>query len=123
MRNTRITRKMMVTSGLKRRMKVLFAIAVGGALIAGTGIALAAEFKIGQAGQKFSERKIDATVGDTLHFVNDDNVVHQVTINELGVDSGAMDPGAEYSTTLSESGEFKVRCSIHPRMRIKLTVQ
>lgn len=94
-----------------------------------TSTALAAEIKISQKGKKFSgpgikSKKLKASVGDTLVFVNDDTTTHNL-VSRKGIkfDSGAMDVGAVYPLKLDKNGKITIRCAIHPRMKLKVTVK
>jgi plastocyanin len=58
-------------------------------------------------------------------FVNDDDNVHNVYSATPGqeFDLGAQQPGTAGSHVFATSGEVKVRCAIHPRMRLTVTVE
>lgn len=87
--------------------------------------ALADEYTITQAEKRFSERKITIAVGDTLSFVNNDGTTHNVHSNTAGheFDLGAQAPGEATSYFFSNPGTIKVRCAIHPKMKIIVTVE
>jgi plastocyanin len=104
-------------------MKTIAAIAV--AALAGVSVgALAAERTIGQKGRAFSEPELAIAAGDTVVFVNNDDVVHNVlsTSPVQPFNLGSQAPGASTPMKFNKSGEIAVLCAIHPRMRMKIKV-
>lgn len=99
-------------------------LAIVAGLLAGTTAALAAEHSIGQKGKVFSETSLKIKRGDTLVFVNDDNVTHNVLSNSAGnqFNLGAIGPGNSTPVTFDKSGEVLVVCAIHPTMKMTVTV-
>ncbi len=87
--------------------------------------ALAAEHTVSQERKKFSERKMTIAVGDTVNFVNNDKITHNVYSSSSGhkFDMGAQAPGTAAKHTFSKPGKVKVRCAIHPKMKITLKVE
>ena len=95
-------------------------------IVAGmASVASAAEVTITQKDKKFSERKVEVSVGDTIKFVNDDDITHNVHSSTDGqsFDLGAQAPGTESSYTFAQAGEVKIRCAIHPKMKLTVTVK
>jgi plastocyanin len=84
----------------------------------------AAEYIISQEGKKFAPETVDAKVGDTLRFQNDDRVGHTVYSETPGFDFtiGKQKPGESDVVALDKAGEFEVRCAIHPRMKLTVVV-
>lgn len=66
----------------------------------------------------FSELKIKA--GDTVEFVNSDSVKHNVFLEDLF--NFVQLPGAKDKQQFKKPGTYDVRCAIHPKMKIKITV-
>jgi len=99
-------------------------LAVTAGLIAGTTVAFAAEHSVGQKGKVFSETSLKIKRGDTVVFVNDDNVTHNVLSNSPGdqFNLGAIGPGNSTPVTFDKAGEVLVVCAIHPTMKLTLTV-
>lgn len=99
-----------------------FAVIAG--LIAGTTVAFAAEHTIGQKGKVFSETSLKIKRGETLVFVNDDNVTHNVLSNSAGnqFNLGALGPGNSTPVTFDKAGEVLVVCAIHPTMKMTVTI-
>ena len=90
----------------------------------GVGIAAAAlTHTVGQTDKAFDTKKLTVAVGDTVLFVNNDDVKHNVMVKKLGINTGLQDPGGEASVTFDKAGKFKVRCGIHPKMKITVTVE
>jgi plastocyanin len=58
--------------------------------------------------------------GATVVFDNDDTAPHTVTARSGGVDSGVLDPGKQFSATITEG--FDYFCQIHPSMTAKIAV-
>jgi plastocyanin len=63
----------------------------------------------------FTPSTVNISAGDTVEFVNDDSMAHDITF-EAGFNSGATGafaPGAHYNHTFAANGTFKYRCTIH----------
>jgi plastocyanin len=92
----------------------------------GLGIttAFAVEHSIGQKGRHFSESEITIKKGDSILFVNDDNISHNVLSttsgNEFNLHSQA--PGTSTSVTFDKTGDISVICAIHPTMKMLVKV-
>ena len=94
------------------------------AFIAGASVALAAERTINQKGKVFSESALEIRKGDTLVFLNDDNVVHNVLSTTPGnvFNLGSISPGHSTPVTFDKSGELQILCAIHPSMKMSVKV-
>lgn len=87
--------------------------------------AKAAETDIDQRGIRFSRADIAVKVGDTLHFHNHDDVTHNIMVidaDDEPEDEGLQKPGEIINATFDEAGTFQVRCAIHPKMKMTVTV-
>jgi plastocyanin len=95
------------------------------AFIAGASVALAAERTISQKGKVFSESAVEIKKGDTLVFLNDDNVVHNVLSTTPGnvFNLGSIGPGHSTPVTFDKSGELQVLCAIHPSMKMSVKIR
>jgi plastocyanin len=93
--------------------------------IAGAGVALAAERTISQKGKVFSESALEIKKGDTLVFLNDDNVIHNVLSTTPGnvFNLGSIAPGHSTPVTFDKAGELQVLCAIHPSMKMSVKVR
>jgi len=94
------------------------------AFAGGCAAAVAAERSIGQKGRAFSESAITVKPGDTLTFMNDDNIHHNILSMSPGneFNLGSQAPGTSTSVTFKTPGEVAVLCAIHPRMKLVVTV-
>ncbi len=95
------------------------------AFLAGAGVAFAAaERTISQKGKQFSEANVALKKGDTLVFVNDDNVAHNIYSespnNEFNL--GSVLPGKSVPVTFDKIGDIDILCAIHPLMKMKVKV-
>ncbi len=83
----------------------------------------AAEVVVNQSDKKFDTKKVDIKVGDSVKFVNSDKITHNIYSSKgLKFDLGAQEPGASSSKVFDKAGNFKVRCAIHPRMKLTVNV-
>ena len=99
---------------------------VAGACVLSLGgaVALAStNHTIGQAGKKFSEDLLTVAVGDTVVFRNDDTVKHNIIVAKMRFNSGMQDPGKDAELTFDKAGSFKVRCGLHPKMKLTVKAQ
>ena len=92
--------------------------------IAGASVALAAERTISQKGKVFSESALEIKKGDTLVFLNDDNVVHNVWSTTPGnvFNLGSIAPGHSTPVTFDKAGNLQILCAIHPSMKMSVKV-
>jgi plastocyanin len=72
------------------------------------------------AGLAFAPGTLTVARGATVVFDNADTAPHTVTARSGGVDSGVIDPGRQFSLTVSDG--FDYFCSIHPSMTAKIAV-
>ncbi len=90
----------------------------------GGAVALAsANHTVGQAGKTFSEDAVNVAVGDTVVFRNDDDVKHNIIIAKLRFNSGMQEPGQDATLSVDKAGKFKVRCGLHPKMKMTIVAQ
>jgi plastocyanin len=69
----------------------------------------------------FAPKELVVAVGDTVQWVNADIVRHNAVRPGL-FDTGELRPGSKYTWVPSDTGEVMYRCTIHQRMRAKVTV-
>lgn len=86
--------------------------------------ASAGEVTVGQKGQKFSEEAVSIKVGDTIKFMNDDNISHNVLSKGPSGNKNAGLQKAGDATTIAydKAGEHEVVCGIHPKMKLHVKV-
>lgn len=84
-----------------------------------------ADTTVYQKGKVFSEENVTLKTGEKLLFVNDDSVSHNVYANIKGKkeDLGLQKPGEEGALTFDEPGKYRVRCAIHPKMKLTVAVE
>lgn len=105
-----------------KRTKILVTTAC--ILSLGSAAALAAtNHTIMQAGKKFSEDAVTVAIGDTVVFRNDDSVKHNIIIAKMRFNSGMQEPGVDAELTVEKAGKFKVRCGLHPKMKMTIVAQ
>jgi plastocyanin len=109
-----------------KNFKLIFTAAflAGGAAAYVTAAALAAEHTIGEKGKVFSKSEITIKAGDTIVFLNDDNVAHNVMSNEQNnkFNVGLVKPGGSTPVTFKTAGDVPVICAIHPSMKLLVKV-
>lgn len=96
-----------------------------GALAIGAALA-AAGVDIDQVNQKFSKSSVSIAAGDTVNFHNMDTVTHNINVidaNAVPEDQGLQDPGQTITKTFKLAGQYQIRCAIHPRMKMTVTVE
>lgn len=88
-------------------------------------VAMAEELTITQENKTFSEKEVKIAVGDTINFANNDKTTHNVYSRSKGhkFDMGAQRPGTSEAHTFTTPGKVKVRCAIHPRMKLTVKVE
>jgi len=94
------------------------------AIVAGLSAgALAATQMIHQQGRMFSAESMSVKKGESLSFINDDTVPHNIMSTSAGneFNLGSQPPGTMTEVTFKAAGNVQVICAIHPRM--KMTVQ
>ncbi len=67
----------------------------------------------------FTPKAIDAKVGDTVDFTNDDTPPHNVTYvsGPKFASSGTLNPGDKFTIKLTQPGVIHYYCTIHPFMK------
>ena len=81
-----------------------------------------ANHTVSQKDKKFSAKKLEIAAGDTINFKNEDSVKHNILIKGTDYNSGIQEPGQEASYSFAAAGKYKVRCGIHPKMKMTVTV-
>ena len=94
--------------------------AAEGAQPATTAAAGGAGGTVRMAGLAFAPGTLTVARGATVVFDNDDTAPHTVTARSGGIDSGVIDPGRQFSLTVTDG--FDYFCSIHPSMTAKIAV-
>ncbi len=95
------------------------AVALNGAM------SFAADHQIVQKDRNFSQSEITIKPGDKIVFQNSDDVTHNVFSLTPGMefDLRRQAPGASSTVPFDKEGTAEVRCSIHPKMKVLVTVK
>ena len=99
-------------------------IAVIAGMVTGTAIG-ATPLVISQKGREFEPREIMIKRGETLKFINDDgDLLHHAYLKSeaFSFDSGDQTPGSKFEVVFTVTGQFTVRCAIHPKMKLVVVV-
>jgi plastocyanin len=89
-------------------------------------LALASEnHRIVQKERAFQTKQIDIPKGDVLQFSNEDQFLHQIYIasDALDFDSAEQPPGETIAVRFPNPGTYEIRCHIHPRMLLVVSVR
>ena len=86
--------------------------------------ALAANQMVHQQGRVFSAESLAIKKGETITFLNDDTVSHNIISTSKGneFNLGSQSPGTSTDVTFKEAGDVLVLCAIHPRMKLMVKV-
>ncbi|PKQ06549.1 MAG: hypothetical protein CVT72_06205 [Alphaproteobacteria bacterium HGW-Alphaproteobacteria-11] len=94
-----------------------------------SGVALAqvphrAVATVVEQGKEFIPGGILISQGTTVTFRNDDEFLHQIFSTEpkLRFDTKERKPGETIDILFTEAGIYQVRCHIHPKMLLEVTV-
>ena len=88
----------------------------------------ATTIKVIQHGLALNPDSATIARGDRLVFTNDDDVIHNIHIFGPGgeddsVDLGLQKPGKSLSYKFDRAGAFRVRCNIHPSVKMSVQVK
>lgn len=86
----------------------------------------AAVTEIDQVGQRFSRGSLAISAGDSVQFVNHDDVRHNIHLSGpdgADVDKGFQDPGQVIEVRLDSRGRFIAHCMIHQKMKLNIDVR
>lgn len=70
----------------------------------------------------FTPADIQIKVGDSITWINEDNVRHSVTDLNGAFDTGLLSQGQEATMTFGGLGKFDYRCTPHAKMRGTITI-
>jgi|SRR5689334_3456801 len=80
---------------------------------------------INQKDREFSKNEITIKPGEAIVFKNEDNVTHNVfsnsKINPFHIK--IQQPGSSSTVQFTNEGVTEVRCAIHPKMKLLVTVK
>jgi len=88
-----------------------------------TSPARAAEIEVKIENFTFNPQQITVKAGDTVTWINHDDIPHTVTSKTLKFRSKAMDTADKFSFTFATPGTFPYFCSLHPHMTGSIVVE
>ena len=87
----------------------------------------AATITVAQHGLMLSRSSASLAKGDRIIFTNEDDVIHNIHIFGPGEDDsadlGLQKPGALLIHKFDKAGAYRVRCNIHPSVKMAVTVK
>jgi plastocyanin len=108
-----------------RVVAVVACIAIGSAGFAWETFATGHE-AVTQQDRIFHPNRLDIARGDIVAVLNNDGeLVHHayVASDDFSFDSGEQEPGTTTDIRFTKAGTFTVRCRIHPKMSLIVTVK
>ena len=92
-----------------------------------TGSTTTVTIPIGASGlttTAYAPNTVTIKVGDSVNWVNDDNIPHTSTSNNgTAFSSGIINPGSSFRATFNTAGSFPYHCTLHPGMIGTVTVR
>ena len=101
---------------------LLLAVLVAAFVLGPTTAVWAQEASVSIEDLFFEPATLEVEVGTTVTWTNNGEVDHTATAEDETFDSGIMEPGATYSFTFDQEGEYDYLCEVHPDMRGTVTV-
>ena len=103
---------------------VLTAAFLAGGAVASLGALAATQHTIGEKGKVFSQAEISIKTGDSVLFVNDDTIAHNVMSQspEATFNLGLIKPGTATPVAFNTAGDILIICAIHPTMKMHVKV-
>ena len=102
-------------------VKLLMVCVVAAVATIGTARAETIEVKIDNF--TFNPKQITVHPGDTVTWVNHDDIPHTVTSKTQAFRSKALDSDDKFSFTFTTPGTFAYFCSLHPMMTGTIVVE
>ena len=80
---------------------------------------------VSQKNKQFQPGEIMIGVGDSVSFVNDDAVTHNVfsRTEGFGFNLKLQSPGKVHAVPFAKAGTAEVRCAFHPTMKLRVVVR
>src|ERR1700732_1079030 len=82
---------------------------------------------VGQHGMVFTQSSAARARGDRIVFTNEDDVIHNIHIfgpgNDDSADLGLQKPGATLTYRFDKTAAYRVRCNIHPSVKMAVSVK
>ncbi len=113
-----------IESIMLHRFHIVAAIAfLAGAMV---GAEAATTVMVAQRGLMLDRASLALSRGDRVVFTNEDDVIHNIHIFGPGgeeKDLGLQKPRATLSYVFDKVGAYRVRCNIHPSIKMAVTVK
>src|ERR1700724_3531233 len=107
-------------------MPIRFAAAIAFLMGIVVAASAAATITVGQHGLVFTQSAASLSRGDRIIFTNEDDVIHNINIfgpgNDESTDLGLQKPGSTLTYKFDNAGAYRIRCNIHPAMKMVVTV-
>jgi plastocyanin len=87
------------------------------------GSAKAANVEVTIDNFTFKPQQVTVKAGDTVTWINHDDIPHTVTSKTMIFRSKAMDTDDKFSFTFATPGTFMYFCSLHPHMTGSIVVE
>ncbi len=71
----------------------------------------------------FAPAEVSVAPGETVVWINRDDIPHRVVGTDKGFDSKALDTDDRFAFTFSTPGDYDYFCSLHPHMIGKIIVR
>jgi plastocyanin len=92
-------------------------------LVAAANPARAANIEVKIDNFVFNPKQVTVRAGDTVTWVNHDDIPHTVTSKTMAFRSKALDSDDKFSFTFATPGSFDYFCSLHPMMTGTIVVE
>lgn len=85
----------------------------------------ATKHHVDQKSLQFSVASMSVKRGETVAFLNSDRGSHNITVvgDGMNFNGGLQRPGDSVDVLFTRLGAFSVRCGIHPKMKMDVTVE
>jgi plastocyanin len=85
--------------------------------------ALAKEMRVTISNFTFEPQTTTIARGETVRFVNSDDMVHTIVAADGSFRSDALDTGDSFAATFTKPGSFTYFCGLHPFMKGTIVVK
>ncbi len=94
----------------------------GSLILLAAGQVLAKTYSGSIQNNAFNPKELTIAAGDTVTWTNNDAMLHDVDIDDLGK-SPEMHKGETFTQTFDKPGTYNYDCDIHPFMKGKVIVK
>jgi len=109
---------------MRRIRHVVFAVGAAAAVMwAAAGSTVAADQTVEIDNLAYSPPTVTVQVGDTVNWINADDVAHTATDADGSFDTEVIAPGTSVSVLFDTAGTSSYACTIHPQMTGTVVVE